>query len=339
MVPGQGQGIGNAFDLIPRLTPEGNSALRIVRDDAVAVENQDLLASSQSNQTRRAKAGLVRAPAPDKRAGLAVIGHERALLRASSTDHDQAVEDQRRTANAPRMGLRLVAGEDIPRPNQLPTVQLQAVEDASSAQRENPISSDGRSRARADASYGGLVAGRIGVLPELAARGQIVADDLLLGAVLLLSYGPATDNGKGGPRRTDGATPDFARRVLGPVAFEMDAAQAVVALGAEKLRPIAGVERGGVPSFNRGGVVLSTPTPFEDRDEVTAHTLNAKKSNTKRNDEDRTAEIAQPPAPSQPRRKEQPEQREENGEHEGRHGAHHLSLAMEGFGQPDPQEC
>ena len=51
----------------------------------------------------------------------------------------------------------------------------------------------------ADASYDGLVAGRIGVMPELAARCQVVADDLLLGAVLLLGYGPAANNGKGGP--------------------------------------------------------------------------------------------------------------------------------------------
>ena len=86
--------------------------------------------------------------------------------------------------------------------------------------------------------------------------------------------------------------------MLGPVALEMDAVKAVVALGAEKLRPVAGVERGGVPSFDRGGVVFSTPPPFEDRYEVTAHTLNAKKPDTKRNDEDGTAEIAQPPSPS-----------------------------------------
>ena len=136
------------------------------------------------------------------------------------------------------------------------------------------------------------------MLPELAVRGQVVADDLLLGAVLLLRYGPATDNGKGGPRCADGATPDFTRRVLGPVAFEMDAAQAVVALGAEKLRPIAGIERGGIPPFDRGGVVFSTPPPFEYRDEVATHTLNAKKPDAKRNDEDRTAEIAQPSSPS-----------------------------------------
>ena len=136
------------------------------------------------------------------------------------------------------------------------------------------------------------------MLPELAARGQIVADDLFLGAVLLLRYGPATDNGKGRPRCADRATPDFARRVLGPVAFEVDAAQAVVALGAEKLRPIASVERGCLPSFNRSGFAFSTPPPFEDRYEVAAHTLNAKKSNTKRNDEDGTAEIAQTPSPS-----------------------------------------
>ena len=121
-----------------------------------------------------------------------------------------------------------------------PTVQFQAVEDASSAQRENPVSSNGGRSARANAGYGGLVAGRVGVLPELAARCQVVADDLLLGAVLLLSYGPATHNGKGGPSGTDRATPDFARRVLGPVALKVDAVQAVVALGTEKLRPIAG---------------------------------------------------------------------------------------------------
>ena len=64
-VPGQGQGVGNAFDLIPGLTPEETSVVRIVCDDAMAVENQYLLASGQCNQTRRAEAGPVRAPAPD----------------------------------------------------------------------------------------------------------------------------------------------------------------------------------------------------------------------------------------------------------------------------------
>ena len=176
------------------------------------------------------------------------------------------------------------------------------------------------------------------MLPELAARCQVVADDLLLGAVLLLGYGPAADNGKGGPSCADGATPDFARRVLGPVALEVDAAEAVVALGTEKLRPIAGVERGGVPSFDSDGFVLSTPAPFEDRCEVAAHTLNAKTPDPKRNGEDDTAEIAQALSPGQPRREEQPEQRKENREDEGGHGAHDLLLAMGGFGQPDPQE-
>ena len=162
---------------------------------------------------------------------------------------------------------------------------------------KTPVSSDGGRSARANAGYGSLVAGRIGVLPELAARGQVVADDLLLWAVLLLRYGSATDNGKRGPSCADRATPDFARRMLGPVALKVDAAQVVVALGAEKLRPIAGVERGGVPSFNRGGFALRTPTPFENWYEVATHTLNAKKSNTKRNDEDDTAKIAQTSSP------------------------------------------
>ena len=236
------------------------------------------------------------------------------------------------------MGLSLVVGENVPRPDQRPAGQIQAIEDASSAQRENPVSSDGGRSARTDAGYGGLVASRIGVLPELAARCQVVADDLLLGAVLLLGYGPAADNGKRGPGCADGATPDFARRVPGPVALEVDAAEAVVALGAEKLRPIAGVERGGVSSFDLGGFPFGAPTPFEDRYEVAAHTLNANKSNTKRNDEDGTAEIAQTPSPGQPRREEQPEQSKENRENEGGHAAHDLLLAMGGFGQPDHQE-
>ena len=141
----------------------------------------------------------------------------------------------------------------------------------------------------------------------------------------------------------DQAAPTGRRQIsrggcLVPVALEVDAAKAVVALGAEKLRPIAGVERGCVPSFDRGGFVFSTPTPFEDRCEVAAHTLNAKKPDPKPNGEDDTAEIAQALSPGQPRREEQPEQSKENREHEGGHSAHDLLLAMGGFGQPDQQE-
>ena len=66
------------------------------------------ICSRPANVTRRGelKPALICAPTPDKCAVLAVIGHERALIRASGTDHDQGVEDQRRTANAPHMGLQ-----------------------------------------------------------------------------------------------------------------------------------------------------------------------------------------------------------------------------------------
>ena len=73
------------------------------------------------------------------------------------------------------MGLSPIVGEDVSGPDQGPAGQIQAVEDAGRAHGENPVSSDGRRGARADAGYGALVASRVGMLPELAARCQVVA--------------------------------------------------------------------------------------------------------------------------------------------------------------------
>ena len=92
----------------------------------------------------------------------------------------------------------------------------------------------------------------VGMFPHFLAGGDLVADNRLLFATLLLRIQIIPDDGERGPTGTDVAAPEFPGRVACPVGGEPNAGQTAVAVWSAETGPVAGLQVQG-PELMCGG--------------------------------------------------------------------------------------
>src|SRR5207244_574099 len=120
--------------------------------------------------------------------------------------------------------------ERVASPNALAGGRVEAIQDSGRSLRENFGVIDSRRRTRADATLRAAEASGVGVVPQLAAGLDVVADAQLVVAALLQRPSATTNHGERAPTRTDRMLPELLRRSHVPVGSQRFADDHVVSI-------------------------------------------------------------------------------------------------------------
>ena len=236
----------------PLERPTDSPVLRVVSGEAVLIENQNLFFAEDGCGECRAVTGATAAAEPDRFAGIGGVGDKGfAVFAASAHDHF-ALMNQRSTAESPF--LAFVAGlgctgliawpiggqasvdRDVALPNLTARLKVEAAQDSLSTQGVDLVFKNGRRCPRAFAGNGGVVVAGVFGEPKHLAGLDVITNGGLVFLSLLLSDGTMPGDGEAGPRRADGLTPKFGRRVGAPICGQLGAGHFAVPAWPKKLR-------------------------------------------------------------------------------------------------------
>ncbi len=304
--------------------------------DVAVVDHQHLAAAGEGGQDG---AGVAPGPGlavPGGLAGAAVVGRQPVTQAPELHDHP-AVDDERRGGHSPIGLAGAMVAQHVSRPQPLAAGELEGVEQTGGAQRVDRAAGDGRRGPGAAAADGGVERRPVGVHPDLAAGGELVAHHHLVVAALLLGDGGVADHRERRPALADVAPPELARRLRLPVTRQGGTRQRGVAARTVELgvvvRPGPGGADPGRPLVEGG---VAGPAPADDRHQVAVDALDLEQQEAGADDRREGNQDPQPGAPRQAREQDQPDDQRQGGEKEHREAGHHPVLDAGRVAQPDP---